>query len=130
MENYRNSRGWGCRTSTRRNGNSRGGEGGGMELHILILVELHKFILMFECSLSYPCFFIIFIDWRYLRRNRISTIADGTFTRLKYLSRLWVDFVNSSLLDTCTQFSICTQYELKKNKSCKWMELNQGMNYS
>lgn len=27
-----------------------------MELHILILGELHKFILMFKCSLSYPCF--------------------------------------------------------------------------
>ena len=31
-----------------------------MELHILILAELHKFILMLKCSLSYPCFFNFF----------------------------------------------------------------------
>ena len=79
---------------------------------------------MFKCSLSYPCFSIylfIFFGWRYLRGNRISTIADGTFTRLKYLSLLWVDFVKRSLLDTCTQFSICTQYELTKtNHVSEW----------
>ena len=88
------------------------------------MAGLHKFILMFKCSLSYPCFSIylfIFFGWRYLRGNRISTIADGTFTRLKYLSLLWVDFVKRSLLDTCTQFSICTQYELTKtNHVSEW----------